>query len=205
MNAVKKIKTSDLQAILQQVVHVIRKKVKASPPKHTLPLLETLLFAALLENSPRADADAAFQKVLSSFHDLNEIRVSSVQEIETALGGLGEADWKALRIRDLLHATFEKFFSFDLESLRNKPQDQIDAHFAKMHYLTPFMREYAMHHSIGAHATPVDPATCDLLIWLGLCETGCGAKAAAEHLKTLIKKADSDAMKIGRASCRERV
>lgn len=193
MSNVKKLKTSDRQAIAQKVVGVLKKHYKGNPPKIHFPTLETLLFAAVLENSPVPAAEESFEQLQKGFHDLNEIRVSSISEIEEALGPINESGVKAVRIREVLQFTFEKFFAFDLEQLRRKTADVVDKQLAKVRHLTPFMKLFLQQHSLGAHAVPIDDKSRDVLAWLGLVEPTATVDAAAEDLKHVIRKADTDA------------
>jgi len=193
MSNVKKLKTSDRQAIAQKIVGVLKKHYKGNPPKIHFPTLETLLFAAILENAPVPAAEESFEKLQKGFHDLNEVRVSSIAEIEHALGPISESGLKAVRIREVLQFTFEKFFSFDLEQLRRKTADVVDKQLAKVRHLTPFMKLFLQQHSLGAHVVPIDDRSRDVLAWLGLIEPGATIDAAAEDLKHIIRKADTDA------------
>ncbi len=193
MSNVKKLKTSDRQAIAQKVLGVLKKHYKGNPPKIHYPTLETLLFAAILENAPVTAAEESFESLQKGFHDLNEIRVSSVGEIQQALGEISESGPKAVRIREVLQFTFEKFFAFDLEQLRRKTSDVVDKQLAKIRHLTPFMKLFLQQHSLGAHAVPIDDRSRDVLAWLGLIEPAATIDAAAEDLKHIIRKADTDA------------
>lgn len=192
MSNVKKLKVSDRLAIAQKVMGVLKKHYKSHPPKIEYPTLETLLFAAILENAPDKAAAASYERLLASFHDLNEIRVSSVAEIEQALDPLPEAGLKAVRIREVLQHTFEKYFSFDLEQLRRKTTDVVDKQIGKIRHLTPFMNLCLHHYSLGAHAIPLDDRGRDVLAWLGLIEPAAKVDAAAEDLKHVVRKAETE-------------
>lgn len=192
MSNVKKLKASDRLAIAQKVAAVLKKQYKGHPPEIEYPTLETLLFAAILENAPAPSATEAYERLLEAFHDLNEIRVSSIAEIEQALEPLSEAGPKAVRIRELLQFTFEKYFNFDLEQLRRKTADVVDKQLAKIRHFTPFMKLCLHHYSLGAHAIPLDDRSREVLAWLGLVEPAMGVEEAAEDLKHVIRKADTD-------------
>jgi endonuclease-3 len=185
-----KLKASDRQALVHKVVTILRKRYGGSLPKEHRNVLETMLFAVCLENSSHAAADEALKGLLASFHDLNEIRVSSVSELEQALGGLNDADWKALRMRDILHYVFEKYYAFDFEPLRRKTTDLAVKQLAKIKTLTPFVQTYTLQHSLGSHAIPLDDVLCRVLAWLGLIAPSLSTEQAAEELKPVIRKSD---------------
>jgi endonuclease III len=193
MSNAKKLKVSDRQAIAQKVLGVIKKHYKGVPPKIDHATLETLLFAALLENAPYAPAEEAFDRLLAAFHDLNEIRVSSITEIEHALAPLPDSGMKAVRVREVLQYTFEKYFSFDLEQLRRKTSDLVDKQLTKIRHLTPFMKSFLHQHALGSHSVPIDERSREVLAWLGLIEAGATIDAASEDLRHVIRKADTDA------------
>ena len=186
-----KMKASDRQAVMRRVVSQLQKRYGRSVPKSQRDVLHTLLFAIILENTPHDDAEAALDRLISSFHDLNEIRVSSIVEIEALLDGVPDPDWKALRIRESLQYTFEKHYSFDLEALKRKTMDVAEKQLAKIAYLTPFARSYVLQHSLGSHVIPIDDSTRAVVHWLGLAAAGADNDATAEELKSAVRKQDA--------------
>lgn len=187
----KKMKTSDRQAVVRKVAAVLKKKFGRAAPKDGRPVLETLLYAICLENASQEAAEQALQKLISSFHDLNEIRVSSITEIEAILEGLPAADWKALRIREALQFTFEKYYSFDLDSLKRKTADVAEKQLSKVAYLTPFVQAYVFQNCLGAHSVPVDDSSRHVLQWLGLIPLEADNIAASEEMKSILRKPDA--------------
>jgi hypothetical protein len=185
----KKLKAADRQELLNKVLGVLKKRYKTAPPKHNKPVLETLMFAVLLEDAPHAQAEKAYDNLLSSFFDLNEIRVSSVAEIEEALLDLPDAGWRALRLREILQYCFEKFFAFDMEPIRRKTLDVAEKSLDKIKYLTPFAREYTLLYSLGSHAIPLDSSSHELLGWLGLAAAD-NIKQAIDDVRGAVRKAD---------------
>lgn len=186
----RKMKASDRQAVIRRVTLLLQKKYGRTVPKSQRDVLHTLLFAITLENSPHADAEAALNRMIAAFHDLNEIRVSSINELEALLAGVSSPDWKALRIREALQFTFEKYYSFDLDNLKRKTMDIAEKQLAKVAYLTPFARNYVLQHSLGSHVIPVDDATRAAVQWLGLASAEADNEAAAEELKSAVRKQD---------------
>jgi hypothetical protein len=185
----KKLKAADRQELLSKVLGVLKKRYKNSAPKHNKPVLETLIFAVLLEDVPHAKAEQAFDSLLKGFFDLNEIRVSSVAEIEDSLGDVPDAGWKALRIREILQYCFEKFFAFDMEPIRRKTLDVAEKSLDKIKYLTPFAREFTLLHGLGAHAIPLDSSSHEFLGWLGVAAAD-NLKQAMDDIRASVRKAD---------------
>ncbi len=191
MSNVKKLKTHDRQSIVQNLMTVMKKRYKSAVPKHSHTLLETLIYAAILEDAPEDEASAAYDRLMKSFHDLNEIRVSTITEIEEVLSPLPNAGWPALRIREILQNTFEKYYRFDLEELKRKPVEQVEKHLSKFKHSTPFMKLFLIQHSLGTHAIPLDDKSRDLLAFLGVIEPQATIDEAAEDLKPIVRKADT--------------
>ena len=184
----KKLKASDRLAVAHKVLGILRKKYGQTPPRQARPVLETLLFAACLENVSCDQAEAVFARLLSSFHDLNEIRVSSISEIEHVVRELPQAEWRALRIRETLQYTFENFYSFDLDPLKRKTMDLAEKQLGQIRYLTPFIRAYTLQNCLGAHTVPVDELSRTVLAWLGLVPRNLSAEAASEDMKAALRK-----------------
>lgn len=190
MPAAKSLKASEKQTIVKKLVTEMKKKYGGRLPKENRPVLETLLFSACLEDVSHEDAEAAYERVLSTFFDLNEVRVSSVTEIQDAMGDVEDADWKAMRLRDALQYTFETYFEFDLEQLKRKTLDAALKELEAVTHLTPFMRFYTVQHALGAHVLPIDAKINGMLIWLGLAESDSTPEQSSEDLKSAVKKAD---------------
>lgn len=186
-----KIKASERQSILSKLVGVLKKKYGRSEPNPQRPVFETLLLAACLEDAQTAAAEAALQRLREGFHDLNEIRVSSISQIERTLTGLSNPAWRALRIRDALHTVFETHYKFDLEHLKRKTHEQALKELSALRHSSFFMRMYVLQHCLGAHVLPLDASSLSLLKWLGLVEPEATAESAAEELKTSVRKSDA--------------
>lgn len=187
----RKMKASDRQSVIRRVMSLLQKKYGRSLPKSDRDVLHTLLFGITLENASQDAAEAALANLIAGYHDLNEIRVSSVTELEGLLTAVPQSDWKALRIREALQFTFEKYYNFDLEPLRRKTMDIAEKQLAKVGYLTPFARNYVLQHSLGSHVVPVDDATRIVIQWLGLAAPETDNDSAAEEVKSALRKPDA--------------
>jgi endonuclease-3 len=186
-----KLKASERQAIIQKLVPALRKKYGKKLPENSRPVLESLLFAACLEDAPYEDAEAAYDSLQGAFYDLNEIRVSSISEIEQALGKIPDAEWRALRIRDALQTVFEAHYKFELEHIKRKTHEQALKELSSIRYATPFMKLYVVQQSLGGHVLPLCASSHNSLVWLGLVEPGASLEHAAEDLKTSVRKSDA--------------
>lgn len=192
MAAAPRLKLADKQEIYKKLLAGLKKRYSAPAKLPDLPVLETMLFAVCLENATVKEADVAYKRLLASFHDLNEIRVSSVDELEVVFNGMSAPDWRASRIRGILSYVFEANYSFEFEGLKRKTLELATKQLSKIKELTPFVRDYTLHAALGAHLLPLDSAQLAVLEFLDLqAETG-GPEHTAETLRPLVRKAEGN-------------
>src|SRR5262245_54809283 len=100
MVAAQRHKPPDKQEICRKVSALLKKAYAGTPQKRELPVLESLLYAVCLENTDMSEADIVYARLLNAFHDLNEVRVSSITELQPVFVDVEEPDWRALRIKN---------------------------------------------------------------------------------------------------------
>ncbi|HSG72388.1 MAG TPA: hypothetical protein VLA12_18365 [Planctomycetaceae bacterium] len=184
------IKASEKQSICKKLTSVLKKRYGGSTPKVELPVLESLIFSACLENESYERAREYFDRLQQVFHDWNEVRVSSIAELESAFQGMSDPDWRALRVRSVLQAVFEKNYVFEFEGIRKKTQDLAARQLKKIPNVTPFMCHWVMQSTLGVHLVPLDDPMLDAAIWLGLLERKETTATGAESLKAALRKSD---------------
>ena len=190
MVAASRAKASDRATLLKKLFPIIKKHFKVNVPKGGKPVLETMLYAICLEDSNVEAADLSFKRLLTDFPDLNEVRVSTVGEIERAFAGQTASEWRAYRVISALKFIFDKNYAFEFESLRKKTLDLATKQLVKIKELSPFVRDYTLHDVTGAHMIPLDPATARLLVWLGLVMPNQTPEQMSETLKGAVRKAE---------------
>ena len=191
MSAAQKSKASDKQSVSKKLVKLLKQRYKKPAACVERPILETMLFAVCLENASVEEAEAAYARLYSSFHDLNEVRVSSITELAPVFNGIPEAERRALGVRNVLRYIFEKNYEFTFENLRKKTLEQAIKQLGRIKDVSPFVRTYILQVGLGSHVVPADDAMCRAAVWLGLVEPGLGAEAASEALKAAVRKADA--------------
>ncbi len=191
MAAAQRLKASDRQSICKKLVTSLRKHYKCTPPKHDHPVLETLLYGVCLENASEDEAAAAFAHLHDDFHDLNEVRVSSISELAQAFEGMSDPELRAMRVRGVLQQVFEAGFEFEFETIRRKTLDAATRQLAKLRETTVFVRLYTLQAALGSHVVPIDDATRCALVWLGLVEPDSKNDEAAETMKSAVRKSDA--------------
>lgn len=189
--AAAKSKTPDKSKVLARLLKLLKKEFGALPKRAQLPVLEAMVFSACLENSSYEAADAAFGRLKSDFFDWNEVRVSTISELEPVFEGVHEPEWCAMRVRYLLYYVFDHQFSYDFDGIKKKPFDLAFKQVSKIKHLTHFCRNYLLQKCLGTHVVPVDDKMIRTAIWLGLVPVGADEDSGAELLKGLIRKADT--------------
>ena len=191
MAVLKKTKASDLQALCKKLVTLLKKHYKPAGHKKDRTVLETMLYAVCLENATPDHADAAYERLTSTFHDMNEIRVSTYYELTPVFEGLPDPDARAARIRAILQYVFEINFDFDFEPLKRKTLELAEKQLQKIRFITSFIQAHTLHIALGTHMIPIDDRMRDAAVWLGLANPGCSAAEASDSLKAAILKSDA--------------
>ncbi len=160
--------TPNRTALLNKIHKVLKKHYKPVVSRHEQPVLESLLFAACLENARPATAEAVFEKLKTSFFDWNEVRVSTAKELAEIMHELGDPESAAAHLKGILQSVFESEYSFDLESLKKKNLGDAVKRLQKLDGATPFIVACAVQAALGGHSIPVDRGTMGALFVLGV-------------------------------------
>jgi endonuclease-3 len=173
------------QRVLTQIFTTLKKRYEPAEPE-ARPVLEQFLYAICREGASRAQADQAYQNLQAHFFDWNEVRVSSVREVEEVLGNIPDAETRATRLISLLQEVFETTFSFDLESLHKKGLKQAAKQLSRYQAANDYAVAWVVQKSLGGHAIPLDGPTLGLLRRLGLVDDSQedleALRASVEHL-----------------------
>lgn len=188
MTAPSRLKASDKSGICKKLVGVLKKRYKGVAVPKERSVLDSMLYAVCVENTTPDQADAAIERLMSGFHDLNEIRVSSVTELTSAFEGMEGAEWRAVQARAILQYVFEKHFAFDFEPLRKKTLDLAQKQIGKIRELSAFVRAWTLQEALGSHAVPMDAAMTRASIWLGLADLGSNEEQASNALRPVLRK-----------------
>ncbi|MEZ6132296.1 MAG: hypothetical protein R3C59_26845 [Planctomycetaceae bacterium] len=184
-------KASDKTQACKKLTTLLQKDYGKSVPRLKLPVLETMLFAVCLEDNPWDRAESGYQKLLSSYFDLNEVRVSSVSELERTLSDLNNAEWKGLRIRSILRFVFESTYSFDFEKLSKLTLESAQKRLKKIDYLSPFVTNFTLQQVLGSYVVCLDDYSLRAAMHLGIVPPDSNVEDAGEFLKAGIRKSDT--------------
>lgn len=174
------------QTLLAQVQTTLKKKMPAPPAPVERPVLEEVLYAILRDGATPEAADAAWAALKGGFHDLNEIRVSSVTEVADAVRAVPSAGDKGERIVEFLQKVFEELYSFDLGDIAKKGVKQAAKQLARYKGgVNDFVVAWVTQRALGGHAVPLDEPTIRVLQRLGVLDDDLddleAARATLEH------------------------
>lgn len=140
MVAANRSKSADKHEVCRKVTLLLKRAYGGTPPKQELPVLETLLYAVCLENATPEQAGQVYARMLNAFHDLNEVRVSSISELVPVFSDQSDPEWRAARAKAALQYVFETNYAFDFESLRRKTAELAAKQLSKIPALSSFVR-----------------------------------------------------------------
>jgi len=185
-------KNQKIEALAKLVQKRSRGAGLATPPQRSV--LETLMYAALLENTTYDKADLAYAILDNYYIDWNEIRVCSVRELADTLTDLPRPEAAAERVRKALQGVFEKTYTFDLEDLRKKGK-ALAEHIKFLDAIpagTPFMIQYVAQVALDGHVIPLDEASLRVMRRLGLSQVSSdGTQEICTGLDRVILKKSS--------------
>jgi hypothetical protein len=158
--------TAKNRATLISKLHTaLKKHFKPAPPSPGRPLMEHVLYASLLEDTPADLADEGFAKCEQEFFDWNEVRVTTATELAEVLSRLPSPTASAIRLKKNLQSMFEAFYNFDIDHLKKENLGKAVAKFEAMPGMTHFVLSYLVQHGLGGHAIPIDKSAMKLM-WL---------------------------------------
>lgn len=175
--------TINKQRLLTHLFTAVKKTVDVE--EEAQPVLQQFIYGLCRENATREQADEAYRFLCEKFFDWNEIRVSSLRELEEAFAGMSDAEMRAQRLIAFLQEVFEIQFAFDLDKLQKEGLKQAAKKLSRYQAANDYIVSWVMQRSLGGHAIPVDAPTLRCTTRLGLIEdeqAEAEARASLEHL-----------------------
>src|SRR5437867_12981661 len=102
--------TINKQRLLNQVFTAIRKTPDSE--EEPRPVLDQVIYGICREDATPEQANQAFADLRERFFDWNEVRVSSVRELEESFEGMSHPETRSQRLITFLQEVFETHFSF---------------------------------------------------------------------------------------------
>jgi endonuclease-3 len=174
--------------LINKALKVVKKHYKPAVVAKDRTLLEHLLFACVLENSPYDAAEKVFQTLKSDYFDWNEVRVSTVRELAEALKSLNDPSEAATRVKRILQSVFETHYSFDVEALKKQNIGAAVKHLEKFNGSTSFVVAFVTQNALGGHAIPVNGGLMESLRIVGVVSDSEAAKGVVPGLERTVPK-----------------
>lgn len=154
--------------LLTKIHKTLKKHYNLTAPSMNLPLLEQLIFAGCLEESPAEAAQKAYTTLEEEFFDWNEVRVSTITELGDKMSMLPDPRGAAARVQQTLHSVFETDYSFDLEALKKQNIGVAVKQLEKHQGVTSFGVSYVTQTALGGHDIPVSAGGLEVFFILGV-------------------------------------
>ena len=198
--------TINKQKLLSQL---LGHPAKTEDEQEARSVLQEFIFGLCRENATPEQAERAYRHLAERFFDWNEVRVSSLRELEEAFAGLSGAESRAQRLVSFLQEVFETTFSFDLEELHKKGVKLASKQLMRYQAANDYVGSWVIQRTLGGHAIPLDESTLRCSRRLGLVDVNQedleGIRGSLEHLLPKAKgPAFTDAIsKIAEEICHE--
>ncbi len=180
---------SQSKAQFLNTIHTqLKKRYKSKPERNNarFTVLEAVVYGACHEGTTREQANQALSRFKDGFFDWNEVRVSSLDEIQGTLAGLPDPEPRAQRIRRFLRQLFEKTYGFTLEALTRKPlKESLKTLGEYEAFQSDYVEATVVQQALGGHAIPVDAPALRALKRLGVAD----ANAEPSALRSLLERA----------------
>jgi endonuclease III len=176
---------------LADVHNLLKKRYKPTPSALKLSVLEALIYGICHEDATRAQAEQALATFKSGYFDWNEVRVSSVAEIQGTLAkaGIPDAEDRATRLRRFLRQLFEMQYGFNLDALAKKPLKESIKSIQEFEALgSDYVLATVVRLALGGHAIGVDRPTRRALERLGVVEPGVDNATLRATLERAVPK-----------------
>lgn len=181
--------TPSKSQFLTDVQALLKKRYKIGPSVEKLTTLEAVVYGIIHEGSTRDQANQALSRFKDDFFDWNEVRVSSLEEIQGILSGMTEAEGRAFRIRRFLRQLFEKTYGFNLDQLIKKPQKES---LKALEEYDAISSDYVMatvtRLALAGHAIPIDEPSLRALHRLGIAEDASDTPTTRGMLERAVPK-----------------
>ena len=175
--------------LLNDVYTLLKKRYKLDPRAERLSVLEAIVYGICHEGTTREQAEQALSRFREQFFDWNEVRVSSIEEIQDILAGQDDAEERANRLRRFLRQLFEKTYDFALDGLAKKPLKESVALLKEYDAMeSDYVLATTIQQGLGGHALPVDVPIRRGLARLGVVGESDDPHEVRSHLERAVPK-----------------
>ena len=181
--------TQNKAQFIADILALLKKRYQPEPAPEKLSVLEAVVYGLCHEDATRAQAVEALTRFRSDFFDWNELRVSSLTEIQKILSAMPDAEARATKLRRFLRQLFEKTYGFNLDALAKKPQKEAIKSFEGYEaFASDYILATTTRLSLGGHAIPVDASMARALERLGVAEPNGDISTLRSSLERAVPK-----------------
>ncbi len=167
----------------------VKKEYQLITPPSNRSVLEHMIYGCCLEDSTFDAADDAFAKLQENYFDWNEVRVTTVAELEESCRNLSDPTAAAKSLKKTLHGIFEHYYQFDLDFLKKENLSKAVQTFQKFNGVSQFVVSYVAQNGLGGHSIPLDQSLMRLFYVLGIVTEDESKKDRVPGLERTIAKA----------------
>ena len=175
-------------ANINKLFKVAKKHYSPVLPPSNRTVLEHMMFACCLSNAQYEAADESFARLQEQFFDWNEVRVTTAVELAEVMKQQPNPSESAVLIKKTLHGVFETYYNFDLESLRKENLRKTVQQLERFKGVNSFVVSYVAQVALAGHYIPLDQATLNLMVILGIATEAEAAKGKIPGLERTIPK-----------------
>ncbi len=191
VTATRTMATQSKAQFLNDVHTLLKKRYKVKPESDAtrLSVLEAVIYGICHQGTTREQANQALSRFKDEFFDWNEVRVSTVEEIQSALAGFPNPEERAQQIRRFLRQLFERTYGFTLDALVKKPlKESLKVLSEYEAFQSDYVTATVIQLALGGHAIPVDELTQRALQRLGVADADGDVAALRGVLERAVPK-----------------
>lgn len=151
--------------LIPKLHKVLKANYKPVATDTSRPILDQVLVACCFENAPADVAEKAFARLVETYFDLNEIRVTTVAELAEILHDLPDPSRAALSLRRALQGVFESTYNYSLDHARKHSLAHGIKVLEGLRGVPPFVVQHVAATALGGHVVPLDKGALSAL-WL---------------------------------------
>ncbi len=183
--------TQSKAQLLNEVHTLLKKRYKPKPDRSNgrLSVLEAVIYGLCHEATTREQANQALSRFKDGFFDWNEVRVSSIEEIQNTLAGMPDTEARGQRIRRFLRQLFERTYGFSLEVQTKKSlKDAIKSLQDYEALGSDYVLATVIQQALGGHAIPVDEPARRVFERLGIADAATDNPTLRAALERAVPK-----------------
>jgi hypothetical protein len=169
---------------------------QADMPENSLddrdPVLREFLRSFLVWESTTPKAEAALRRIDAACVDINEFRVSLVEEMVAIIGpGYARAEDRCARLKAALNDIYRREHRVRLAHLQEKNKRDAKAYLESIAQAPGFVASRTMLLALDGHAVPCDERLAARLVQADVLEPGTSAEEAAAWLERHVRSGES--------------